>query len=50
MNRILEGYINARRQNVGAIEMVDDLLALPLRRALEVGTRQSVGELLEALA
>ncbi len=37
-NRVLEGYINVRRDNVGAIEQVPDITALPWRRALEVGT------------
>ena len=38
VNRILDTYISARRNNVGAIEAVPDITALAWRRALEVGT------------
>lgn len=38
VNDILGRYLTARRQNVGALEAVDDLLACPWEHALEVGT------------
>ncbi len=38
VNDILGSYLGARRRNVGALEVVPDLLALDWREALEVGT------------
>jgi len=38
VNDILGRYLNKRRTSVGALAVVDDLLALELPRALEVGT------------
>ncbi len=38
VNNILATYIDKRRQAVGAIHEVDDLLAVPLQEALEVGS------------
>jgi len=38
VNDILGRYIGNRRQTVGAIHVVDDLMSLPWQQALEVGT------------
>jgi hydroxymethylpyrimidine pyrophosphatase-like HAD family hydrolase len=38
LNDVLSGYIAQRRSAVGAIKVVDDLLAVELPQALEVGT------------
>jgi len=52
VNDVLGRYLEMRRRGVGRIEAVDDLLALPWARALEVGTidrREPVAALTAAI-